>query len=87
MTYDDPPDDEDWYDDDDAEPEDAPPRPCPECGKPIADFLDKCPACGYWLSAADRRALKPHESTPAWVKVTALVLLAVTLLGLATFLF
>jgi ribosomal protein S27AE len=78
-------DDEDWYDDDDDETvEDD--VACPECGGPIAEISDRCPACGYWLSAADRRTLGHGEATPSWVKFTAFVLLAAMLVGLATFL-
>jgi hypothetical protein len=77
-------DDEDWHDD---EPDDGDPVHCPECGEPVSDFLDKCPACGYWLSAADRRALRPRESHPAWVKATAVVLLVIFVWGVFTFLF
>ncbi len=83
--YDDNPDeDEDWYDDDDDADEDF--IPCPECGNPIPEISDRCPTCGYWLSAADRRSLSRREAMPAWVKFTAFILLAVTLVGLATFL-
>ncbi len=84
MYDDDPADDEDWYDDDDDAEEDF--IPCPECGKPIPEISDRCPACGYWLSAADRRSLSRREAMPTWVKFTAFVLLAATLVGLATFL-
>jgi predicted amidophosphoribosyltransferase len=78
-------DDEDWYDDDEDEPDEEDVA-CPECGGPIAEIADRCPACGYWLSSADRRALRCSEATPAWIKVTAFVLLAAMLIGLATFL-
>jgi predicted amidophosphoribosyltransferase len=81
---DDPADDEDWYDDDDVAGEDF--IPCPECGKPIPEISDRCPACGYWLSSADRRSLNHGEAMPAWVKFTAFALLAAMLYGLATFL-
>jgi hypothetical protein len=80
LSEDEPDDDEDWYDGD--EPDDGDPVACPECGEPVADFLDKCPACGYWLSAADRRRLRPgHVAKPLWVKATAIVLLAIFLWG------
>jgi hypothetical protein len=80
TSSDDPYDDEEWYEEeDDADDEEA--VPCPECGEPIHDTLDKCPACGYWLSAADRRALRPRESLPNWVKATAVVLLVIFLWG------
>jgi predicted amidophosphoribosyltransferase len=76
-------DDEDWYDDEVAD-EDF--IPCPECGKPIPEISDRCPACGYWLSAADRRSLSRREAIPAWAKFTAFLLLLAMLYGLATFL-
>jgi hypothetical protein len=85
LNDDDPDDDEDWYDGD--EPDDGDPVPCPECGEPVSDFLDKCPACGYLLSADDRRRLRSHEAKPAWVKATALVLLAVFLWGVVKLVF
>jgi len=74
MSYDAPYDDEEWYEDDD-EPDDVPVR-CPECGELIPTFLDKCPACGYWLSAADRRRLRSGELKPKWVRLTTIVVLA-----------
>jgi hypothetical protein len=85
LNDDEPDDDKDWYDGD--EPDDGDPVPCPECGKPVSDYLDKCPACGYWLSADDRRQLRPHETKPAWVKATALVLLAMFLWGVVKLVF
>jgi len=85
LSDDDPDDDEDWYDGD--EPDDGDPVPCPECGEPVSDFLDKCPACGYWLSAADRRQLRSRESHAAWVKATAVLLLVIILWGVFHFLF
>jgi ribosomal protein L37E len=75
-------DDEDWYDDDDDESDEEESGSCPECGGTVYEFTDKCPACGYWLSAADRRALWSNESKPAWVKFTALVLLVALVLSL-----
>lgn len=80
MADDDFDSDEEWHDDDDAA--DAETNPCPECGAPVSEYSDKCPACGYWLSEADRRALGTGASRPAWQKITALVLLAVFLAGL-----
>jgi hypothetical protein len=84
MTYDDSDvdeDDEDWHDDenDSDEPETG---HCPECGGPVYEFSDKCPACGYWLSAADRRDLWSGETKPAWVKIAAVVVLVVLALSL-----
>jgi ribosomal protein L37E len=67
------PDEEGWHDDDD--PDDAETAPCPECGRPIHDLTDKCPACGYWLSEADRSAMWSGMGKPAWIKITAAVVL------------
>jgi hypothetical protein len=74
-------DDEDWYDDDDA-PDDGDPVPCPECGKPVYDFLDRCPACGYWLSESDVRTRRAGMSKPSWLRTTAIIVLIVMLLSL-----
>ena len=82
-------DDEDWNDDeDDSENETT--VPCPECGAAIFLIADACPACGYWLSEDDRRALDPKSAKPAWLTITTWVLIAVFLvgiLGVAGFLF
>ncbi len=82
MPHDDPDDDEDWYDADGDEADEPEFGQCPECGRPVHSVSDKCPACGYWLSDADRRAMWAGASRPAWQKITALVLLAVFLAGL-----
>jgi ribosomal protein L37E len=84
MSYDDPDDDEDWYDEGDvaSELDDDETGHCRECNGPVYEFSDKCPACGYWLSATDRRQMWSGDSKPTWIKVTALVVLAILLLGL-----
>jgi hypothetical protein len=74
-------DDEDWYDDDSDE-LDEETAPCPECGETVHVITGKCPSCGYWLTAADRRAMWAGESKPLWLKVTTVVLLVVMLAGL-----
>ncbi|MEX0611395.1 MAG: hypothetical protein WD738_09500 [Pirellulales bacterium] len=74
-------DDEDWYDDDDVLDDDAAAN-CPECGAAVYIVTDKCPACGYWLSEADRRAMRSGMSKPLWLKVTAVVVLVAFLLSL-----
>jgi hypothetical protein len=87
MSTDDPDDDEDWYDDDDELDEEEAAR-CPECGGPVEIVTDKCPACGYWLSEADRRAMWFGTSKPMWLKVTAAIVLVAfltSLLGLVIF--
>ena len=85
MPYDDPDDDfddEDWQDEDDEELVEEVAAQCPECGAPVYMVTRKCPACGYWVSQADRRRFWPGESQPAWVKATALILLLILLAGL-----
>ena len=74
-------DDEDWYDDDSDESDDPDDEsaPCPECGETVHVITGKCPACGYWLSDADWRAMWTDESKPLWLKVTAVVVLIVLL--------
>ncbi|HEX4414836.1 MAG TPA: hypothetical protein VH107_14475 [Lacipirellulaceae bacterium] len=84
MHDDDFEDDEDWYDE---ESDDEPTVPCPECGEPVLEISDRCPACGYWLTDSDRQRLTRHAAIPIWVKLTATVLLVAMLYGLATFMF
>src|SRR4051812_27530142 len=69
MAYDDPDDDEDWYDNDD-EPDNEEPARCPECEAPVYNLSDRCPACGHWLSETERRRTWSGESKPAWIKIT-----------------
>ena len=57
---------------------------CPECRGPIYDLTDRCPACGYWLSEADRRAMWSGASKPKWVLITAAIVLVVLVLGVLT---
>lgn len=88
MPYDDPDDDdedwsgEDWSDDDEDDSGGEEFARCPECGGPVSSVTDKCPSCGYWLLAADRRAMWSGERKPAWLRVTAWVVLAALLFGL-----
>lgn len=87
--YDDLDDDEDWYDDD-SELDDEDTGRCPECGADVHSIAERCPACGYWLSEADRRAIWSTAARPAWLKATAwIVLLAflLTVVGLAAVLY
>jgi hypothetical protein len=77
--------DEDWpneidddIDDPDADADES--AICPECGGHMFPGADKCPACGYWLTAADRRALGTDSSRPRLVKVVAVVILAIMLI-------
>jgi len=81
--------DEDWTDDD-SELGDEEPGRCPECGGSMHSISDRCPECGYWLSEADRRAMWSGIAKPAWLRVTAIVVLIaflVTLLAAAAAMF
>jgi hypothetical protein len=85
MPHDDPDDDEEWYSEDEDETyDDAETAHCPECAALVRDFLDKCPACGYWLTVSDRRRLWSGSSKPKWVLITAGVILVVLVLGMLT---
>jgi ribosomal protein L37E len=89
MPYDEPDDDEDWYDDED-DPGDVEVGSCPECGAPVYEVAERCPACGYWLTAADRRAMWARDSKPLWLKTTAVVVLiafVLSVLGIASAIF
>lgn len=75
-------DDECWYDDDSDEPDDIEWAPCPECGETVHVITGKCPSCGYWFSAADRRTMRANDSKPIWLKITAVALLLALLVGM-----
>lgn len=75
TAYDEPDDDEDWYDADDDEADEPDFGRCPECGGAVYDFFDRCPACGRWLMSADRRRMFAGESHAAWIKIVAVALL------------
>jgi hypothetical protein len=75
--------DEDWYDDEDGLDDEEETAPCPECGRPVYAVTDKCPACGYWFSATDRRAMHSSERKPGWLMITAWVVLALFLIPIA----
>jgi hypothetical protein len=85
TSYDDPTDDEDWYDDESAdEAESDAAGSCPECNGPVYEFTDKCPACGYYLTESDRRRIWSGKSRPIWILVTATVILMILLFGMLT---
>ena len=85
MPHDDPYNDEDWYSEDESESSgDAQAALCPECSAVVYEFSERCPACGYYLSAADRRRLFAGDSKPKWVLITATVILAILILGVLT---
>ncbi len=67
--------DEDWYGDGDEQGDDDDVVHCPECGGLISSLTDKCAACGYWLTAADRRKLRSEGVKPWWVTLTVVILL------------
>ena len=79
-----------WNDeDDDGEFGDAPDddagdvvEACPWCGEEMYDDSPRCPACGQYRSRED----SPPDQKPAWVLMTAVVLLILMLVGLANFL-
>jgi hypothetical protein len=68
--------DEDWTDDDN-EPDESDPAPCPECGKPVEYVAESCPACGYWILKADRQDMwaEAQSGKPTWIRVAAAVVL------------
>jgi hypothetical protein len=79
-------DEEDWTDDidldDQGDDEDEQTAACPECGGNMFLGADKCPACGYWLSAADHRAMGTDASQPRHIRVIAAAILIALLLGM-----
>ena len=87
MPHDDPIGDEEWYEEDDdgsKEPDDSETGHCPECSGPVYEFTNKCPACGYWLTEADRRQTSSGTSRPKWVLITAGIILVVLVFGMLT---
>lgn len=53
----------DWDDDlEDHFEEEADTIPCPECGAEIHAEAEACPACGYWITDADRDAAWRRDS-------------------------
>jgi hypothetical protein len=80
MSEEDGDEDEPWPDDQGDLDNDA--ASCPECGRPVHSIADKCPACGYWLTGADRHSMWFGESKPLWLRVTAVIVLAAFLISL-----
>jgi hypothetical protein len=76
--------DEDWYDVDESY-DDESDASCPECGGTVYSFSDKCPHCGYWLSADDRREMYPGELRPFWMRATAVFFILAFLVCLLAF--
>jgi len=77
-------DDEDW---DDEYEEDGATGLCPECRAEIDVEAEMCPACGYWLTTADRHALwdgrSPVRGVMSVGKMVLVVILIVVMSGLA----
>ncbi len=68
---------EDWEPEDDRQ-EDASEdglTECPYCGEEMYDDSPRCPSCGRYLSEED----SPPERKPAWIAITAVVLLILML--------
>lgn len=82
--YDD--EDEYEYDESDADLEEEF-GPCPECGAEMSVDLEMCPACGYWLTAADPKGLwagsSPVQGLRAFGKVVLIAILVAILSGVA----
>jgi hypothetical protein len=74
-------DEDSWADDDDELDDEDESASCPECGGTIHGVTDKCPSCGYWLTDADRREMRPGEKQ-LWLRVTAVIVLAAFLFTL-----
>lgn len=86
MKHDDWDEDEEDWTDDEEDLDDHESTSCPECGETIHSFLDKCPACGYWLSESDRRRAWGDASPARWIRATAIVVLVVLLAPFVLFL-
>lgn len=69
-------DDDAWDEGDDVEDsDDEPTVPCPFCRREIFEDSPCCPACGRYLSEADRAG----SGRPAWVIVTAILCLGLAI--------
>jgi hypothetical protein len=49
---------------------------CPHCRKMITEDAERCPHCGMFISIEDAPL-----SQPAWILITAILLLALVLVG------
>jgi predicted nucleic acid-binding Zn ribbon protein len=65
-------DDASWDADDAEDDADGDVLTCPYCGAAIYDDAVQCPQCGEYLSRTER----PTVNQPAWVVITAAILLA-----------
>lgn len=71
-----PDDDEDEADDVDEEPT----VPCPSCRREILEDSPRCPYCERYISAEDHAG----DRKPAWVILTALICLGISVWWLFT---
>ncbi len=81
---------DDWDDDEDWDDEqDEASGPCPECQAEIHVDAEVCPACGYWLTTADRHALwdggSPVKGLMSVGKFVLVVILIALMSGLLLF--
>lgn len=58
---------QDLVDDD----EETPTEPCPSCGTPVPELVDRCPYCGDWIVSGSGRAGR----RPTWLIVAAILAL------------
>jgi len=54
--------------------DETPTRECPKCGCDVYDDAEQCPLCGEYFT---RESAAETSSFPLWVRVTALLILAV----------
>src|SRR5688572_12453824 len=69
--------DEEFDDPVDADADDEPTIPCPDCGQEIYAEADACPYCGEYLLYSDT----PQHGRPAWVTVAAMLALLAMISG------
>ena len=55
--------------------------PCPECGAEVHADAEACPACGYWITDADRDRAWRAGSTTGRIRTIGLWLLAIAAVG------
>jgi ribosomal protein L37E len=75
MSYDD-----DWSGDlDDPDEDDC--FNCPECGAEIHAEAESCPACGYWITDAEREAGWRASSASGRIRAIGLWTIAIAAIG------
>lgn len=70
--------DNEWLDEVD---EDEGTLPCPDCGAEVHVEAEACPACGYWITDAERDAGWRDSSTSGRIRAFGLWLLALAGIG------